>query len=177
VGPMRSRLSIAVKSNFATARRASNGSRAFNARPNMVALDVQRYTRIVHQGTVTPGLDRRLHDVLAVCDVVRASEEEAEPVTGLSDPEDAARDLASSGREAIVTCGAHGAFICYQGGRDFEPAVPTEIRDPTGAGDIFFAAYLASRLDDATIATAANFAAGYSSKRLAASDLTHLLER
>ena len=147
-----------------------------DTRPRMVALDVQGYTRLMHNGTITPGLDRRLPDILAVCNVIKASKDEARMVTGLSDPEDAARILANPGREALVTCGADGAFVCYQGGRHYEPAVLTQIADPNGAGDIFFAAYLAKRLDNATVEAAASFAADFTSKSLATSEMTHRLQ-
>ncbi len=144
-------------------------------KPRIVAIDVQGYTRLIHQGTVVAGLDRRLPELLAVCSVIKASKDEARLVTGLSDPEDAARTLADPGREALVTCGPDGAFVCYQGGCHYEPAVPTQIADPNGAGDIFFAAYLAKRLDDASVGAAASFAADFTSKSLASSDMTHLL--
>ena len=147
-----------------------------DTRPRMVALDVQGYTRLMHQGIITPGLDRRLPEILAVCNFIKASKDEARLVTGLSDPEDAARILANPGREALVTCGPDGAFVCYQGGCHYEPAVLTEIADPNGAGDIFFSAYLAKRLNDATIEAAASFAADFTSKSLASPEMTHLLQ-
>ncbi len=138
-------------------------------RPSVVAIDVQGYTRTIRDSVVAPGLDRRLADMSAACDVIKAGRDEASLITGAPGAERATEALAAAhaGREIVVTCGAGGAFVAYAGRLHYEPAVPAEIVDPTGAGDIFLAAYVAKRLEGRGVAAAASFAADFTARRLA----------
>lgn len=146
-------------------------------RPLIVAIDVQGYTRLIRDGAIMAGLDHRLPDILAVCDVIKASQDEAQLITGSPDAEEGALKLARScpGREILVTCGARGMFAAYEGKIHHEPAVPADIVEPTGAGDIFFAAYLAKRLENAPVGAAAAFAANFTARRLTRSDASPLV--
>lgn len=137
-------------------------------RPPIVALDIQGYTRAIRKGCVVPSVDDRLFSVLHVCDVIKASEEEARLLTGSCEPPDAALQLASSypGLEVLVTCGGNGAYLVQHGKIHYEPAVRVDVPDPTGAGDVYFASYLGRRLSGASIEVATKFAAKFTAERL-----------
>jgi len=79
--------------------------------------------------------------------------DEARVLTGLEDPEAAARALAGP-REVVVTLGAAGAL--WTDGRDVARAAaePATVVDSTGAGDAFAAGLLAARLAGADPAAA-----------------------
>jgi len=78
---------------------------------------------------------------------------EARVLTGLEDPEAAARALAGP-REVVVKLGAAGAL--WTDGRDVVRAAaePATVVDTTGAGDAFAAGLLAARLEGADPAAA-----------------------
>jgi sugar/nucleoside kinase (ribokinase family) len=64
-------------------------------------------------------------------------------LTGLGDVRAAARHLADLGTTVVVTRGADGAITVEPDGRIVEvPARVAEVADPTGAGDLFAAAYV-----------------------------------
>ena len=115
-----------------------------------LALDVQGYTRFVQNEHVLPRLDGRLPSLLDACDIIKASEEEACLITGLSDASSAAVNLARSHPclEVVVTCGANGVYLAQRGTVTFVEAKQVDVADPTGAGDVFFASYIARRMKD-----------------------------
>jgi len=72
--------------------------------------------------------------------------DEARVLTGEADPERAARTLAGSRREVVVTLGAEGA-LWSDGERVLRVAAePADVVDTTGAGDAFAAGLLAARV-------------------------------
>ncbi len=141
-------------------------------RPTLVALDVQGYTRTVSGGLVVEKLDQRLEALFDVCDIIKASAAEARLITGSSEPSSAAVQLAraGTGMEVVVTCGKDGAYIARQNQIHYELAQQIEVDDPTGAGDIFFASYLAQRIGGTSMDAAAEFAARFTAKRLTEPD-------
>jgi len=76
--------------------------------------------------------------------LVKLSREDARWLGG--DPYAYARALARRGPAVVLTLGREGAVGFVAGRRLAVPAVPARERDPTGAGDAFFAA-LVARLD------------------------------
>jgi sugar/nucleoside kinase (ribokinase family) len=74
-------------------------------------------------------------------DIVFANEEEAKLLYGLS-PEDTARRIAGLGAIAVIKLGAKGAVIQNKNEVFKIGAVPTEVVDTTGAGDMFAAGFL-----------------------------------
>jgi ribokinase len=76
-----------------------------------------------------------------------------------SEPEDAAARLVGLGAEVVsVTLGERGAVVAWDGGIEHVAAPAVEVRDTTGAGDVFAGAFLAAWIGGAGAAEAARFA-------------------
>lgn len=133
--------------------------------PARVALDIQGLVRQQTGHRLVAGCSPDLDAWLAVTDVLKASEEEARTLLdGTTRPagslvEELAEELTERlrGREFVMTCGPGGAWTWHEGTIGHIPAreVPG---DPTGAGDLFFAAYLARRDAGDPCEAAARFA-------------------
>ncbi len=83
------------------------------------------------------------------CDILLPGMDEAQLLTGFSDPEMAARELHALGPELVVIkLGAEGALALHSDGQVLRsPAIPVErIVDPVGAGDAFAAGLLTGLL-------------------------------
>jgi 2-dehydro-3-deoxygluconokinase len=91
---------------------------------------------------------RVVRDLCTRCDIVLPGLEEAELLTGRTDPEAAARDLRALGPSTVVVkLGAGGALSVSDDATERVPAIPLErIIDPVGAGDAFAAGYLTGLL-------------------------------
>ncbi len=91
---------------------------------------------------------RVLRELVSLCDVLMPGYEEAELLTGESDPERASRQLLALGpRTVVVKLGAQGALAVTQDQVVRGPAIPLErVVDPVGAGDAFAAGFLAASL-------------------------------
>ncbi|HEY0375273.1 MAG TPA: PfkB family carbohydrate kinase [Amnibacterium sp.] len=87
---------------------------------------------------------RRFRNLVAGCELLLPGREEAEILTGESDPERAARALAEHHRTVVVKCGAEGAVTVSDGRLIMTPAAPSQPVDVTGAGDAFAGSLLAS---------------------------------
>jgi sugar/nucleoside kinase (ribokinase family) len=116
-----------------------------------VSLDLQGYVRETQDGggEIVQRASPSLAPALALASIVKAGREEAAEVmraTGRT-----LRDLAVHFGidELVVTAASQGGRVVCSSGEEIEyAAVPTVERDPTGAGDVFFATYLVSRLRD-----------------------------
>lgn len=73
---------------------------------------------------------------------VIANQQEALALSGLADAEAAARCLSEHAGTAVVTLGGDGAIAASDGCVEYVPAPRMEVRDATGAGDLFAAAYV-----------------------------------
>ena len=81
-------------------------------------------------------------------DVMKLSDEETELLTGISDPEMAAKKLIGNGISIVaVTLGADGALICTKEGCEHVKGYQVRIVDTTGAGDSFWGGFLMQLLD------------------------------
>lgn len=142
-----------------------------------LALDVQGYTRFVQNERVLPRLDARLPSLLDACDVIKASEEEACLITGLSNASSAAVNLARSHPclEVVVTCGAKGAYVAQYERISFVKSKNIVVSDTTGAGDVFFASYLAHRIKRRLTRRAAELAIDFTARWLADPDRNAML--
>lgn len=96
------------------------------------------------------------------------NEREARQLTGLSDPSEAALELAERGCLVIVTRGPDGVAAALPDGRVLEAAaVVTDAADTVGAGDLFTAAYIWADLLDRPIEERLGLATAYASLSLA----------
>lgn len=86
-----------------------------------------------------------LRAMVAQCDVVKISDDELGPLTGVSDPEAGAAQLRALGCPlVVVTLGARGCYVESAAGRDWLSGERVEVVDTTGAGDGFVAGLLAT---------------------------------
>ncbi|MEJ5359697.1 MAG: PfkB family carbohydrate kinase [Desulfobacterales bacterium] len=123
------------------------GARAF---PGLVALDLQGLVRRVEGGRVSGRASSHLAEALRPATIVKSDGEESETACrhlGLS-PEGVLERFRVA--EWVVTRGADGGMIYRACGAPVPyPGAPVQrVTDPTGAGDVFFAAYLTFRLRD-----------------------------
>ncbi|MDR1135131.1 MAG: carbohydrate kinase [Clostridiales Family XIII bacterium] len=86
---------------------------------------------------------RRIRKLLAQADILKVSDEEAELLSGIADPESAALALCREGaRIVVVTLGKHGALVCVGGHCRRIPGFEAQVVDSTGAGDAFWGGFI-----------------------------------
>jgi len=116
-------------------------------RAETLALDPQGYLRALNpDGSVElrPWLDLEL---LSSIDIYKSTMRELRLITGVEEPLRALRRLNELGvGEAIATLGDEGAILSLGDEAYWIPAYRVEAVDPTGAGDVYLAAYLSERL-------------------------------
>lgn len=145
---------------------------------SVIALDVQGLLRKISAGRVKADVSEHLTAALAAARIVKSDEGELHLIlkTFATGVEDLMHRFAIA--EWVVTSGFQGGCIhsAGQGPHRFsaEPASP--VVDPTGAGDVFFAAYAVARLRDRKpAAEAARYAAARASEHVAGRYLVDLL--
>jgi sugar/nucleoside kinase (ribokinase family) len=115
--------------------------------PFPIGLDIQGYVRQIKDGIVYPAVSEHLAIAFEVSQVVKASLEELNLV--LDSYRISLADLMTSFNieEFIVTMGSKGGFVRRINGEELYYSAKSlaKLVDPTGAGDVFFAAYLFSR--------------------------------
>ena len=98
---------------------------------------------------------------------VKLNENEAEILAGSTEPSDLRRLCVP---EVVLTLGSQGTFVITADRADHVRATPIEgLVDPTGAGDMFWAAYLVARADGAAPVDTARRASEITSAILASS--------
>ena len=96
------------------------------------------------------------------------NEREARHLTGLSDPLEAAAQLAARGCPVVVTRGEDGAAAAMPDGQVLEvAAIVTEALDTVGAGDLFTAAFIWADLLGRPVGECLSLATAYASLSLA----------
>lgn len=105
-----------------------------------------------------------IHAAAAMADILKTSSDDAQELTGESDPDAIADFYLGLGPEVvIVTMGPEGALVATPEKRMLIPAIPVKPVDATGAGDTFDGAFLTEYLrsnDPFAAARYANAAAG-----------------
>jgi sugar/nucleoside kinase (ribokinase family) len=97
------------------------------------------------------------------------NDREARGLARTGDLDESARSLASLGTTVVVTCGGDGAFATRPDGHVVRtPAPAVEVLDPTGAGDLFMAAYVWADLAGRPLEDRLALASMYASLSLAA---------
>ncbi|TYC58314.1 ribokinase [Rhodobacterales bacterium] len=110
----------------------------------------------------------RLAPVLARADWISANAAEAAVVTGITDPEAAARSLAQGRRGALVRRGAEGCLLATSSGVQAIPSLTVDVVDTNGAGDCHIGSFIAelSRFGNPLMAARyASYAAALSTTR------------
>jgi sugar/nucleoside kinase (ribokinase family) len=112
-----------------------------------VSLDAQGYVRRIRNGRVEAAVSQRLGEVLSFVDVVKASEEELRLILEWSGTDVRTLQARFGFGGMLVTAGAGGGYLAGQNGEvtRYDSVRAEAVEDPTGAGDVFFAAYLAGR--------------------------------
>jgi sugar/nucleoside kinase (ribokinase family) len=140
-----------------------------------VFIDVQGYTRNIRDGHVHPGVSKHLSSVLKICRIAKANETELESILRYFKM-DLEQLLTTYGvEEFIVTQGRHGGYVRdYRGCEYPYDAVKIQtVQDPTGAGDVFLAAYTVGRfLKNLDIADACAYAAKTAAKQISGDYIT-----
>ena len=127
-----------------------------------VFLDVQGYTRRVENTAVYPEVSDQLPTALKAARIVKADNPEVESILNFFNTDLNELMLMYGIDEFVVTQGRQGGFVKDNIGREFRyNAEPVKhLDDPTGAGDVFFAAYNIGRfLKKMTISNACAYAA------------------
>lgn len=133
-----------------------------------ISIDAQGYLREVRQGNVHATDWAGKREILALTDIIKVNEHEMEAITGLSDPRQAALQLAQWGvKEVCVTLGSYGSIIYAEGAFHDIPAYePRRIVDATGCGDTYSAGYLYCRAQGSGYDEAGRFAAAMCTLKL-----------
>ncbi|HTO68513.1 MAG TPA: PfkB family carbohydrate kinase [Myxococcota bacterium] len=130
----------------------------------LVGIDLQGLARLGSPAGTRLAANLELKDFLAHVSVAKAAEEEiAALLEGMALGE---FRRAYGLDELLVTRGARGAVLVTQNGVEEIPAVPAVKRFPTGAGDVFLAAYLFARASGREARASASFAARASSAQI-----------
>ena len=105
--------------------------------------------------------------ILTLVAALILNDREAVRLSGRPDAFSAANLLASLGTTVVVTRGPQGAIGVEPDGRTVEvPALPAVVADPTGAGDLFAAAYVWSDLAGRPLEERLRLATSYASLSL-----------
>ena len=101
--------------------------------------------------TLWPDLNeafRWLVAAVAMCDVLKLSQEELEFITGTAELEEGARTVYDMGPEVVaVTMGARGAYVFDGEAGEHVPGFAVQVRDTVGCGDAFTAGMLVGLLE------------------------------
>jgi len=129
-------------------------------RQGVLMLEAQGFIR--HLSPIGKVLHRKRGDAEAAvrdCDILKVDEAEATVLTATTGVNTAARVLYQMGPKiVIVTCGEKGVTI-FDGSRMIRNHAPAvEVVDPTGAGDVFGAAFLIRYLQTEDLIEAGLFA-------------------
>ena len=117
-------------------------------RSGLLMVDVQGFIRQLEDGgRVALRFNPALEKAIGGCDILKADGHEAEAITGTNDLRESARRLVQMGpRIVIITLAAKGCCI-FDGHQWIRIRAPKlHVVDPTGAGDVFDAAFLAEYL-------------------------------
>ncbi|MBW2432346.1 MAG: hypothetical protein JRF36_02000 [Deltaproteobacteria bacterium] len=127
-----------------------------------IILDIQGLVRKVVNGNVYPAVSPQLGDTLSVSQIVKANKHEYETMLAFFQSDLVTLMRKFGIHEFIVTAGAAGGFVqeATAAAIPYDAAAAKFEGDPTGAGDIFLAAYVVARLiEQQSIPQASRYAA------------------
>lgn len=111
-----------------------------------VALDVQGFVRVRHNGELVFRQWADMVEGLSHVTYLKVDRAEAELITGQSDLQVAARQLAEYGPREVVVTQSSGVTVFAEGKIFQAPFTPRSLDGRTGRGDTCFATYLGKRL-------------------------------
>ena len=134
-----------------------------------IFLDVQGYTRMVKNKKVYQSVSDHLTAGLIAAQIIKVNEIEYQSI--LDFYQITLTELMNQFKieESVVTLGENGGFVQTQNGEIIEYTADTVNSpiDPTGAGDVFFAAYIVSRFSNQIrIPDACRYAARIAAKQV-----------
>lgn len=143
--------------------------RALRSLPGRLAVDLGGYGGAHSRAHPDAAAQREPHVLMALVacfDIVRASVEDCALLLGAAAVADDSALRATLGaflaqdvQVAIITLGERGCLVGTPAGIRHIPARPGPARDTTGAGDVFFSAFLVQYLRSVDVAQAGAFAA------------------
>jgi len=115
-----------------------------------ITLDVQGYVRQVDKGQVRLGVSEDLHHALLASSVIKTDSTELQAI--LSARKIGIEELINVYRldELLITAGSEGGRVVAASGEvvNYKAARVRQVLDTIGAGDVFFGAYICSRLHE-----------------------------
>ena len=111
-----------------------------------IALDVQGFVRVVHNGILRYEGWPRARRVLPLVSILKADAVEAEILTGSRDLEDAASRIRDMGAEEVLLTHRDGVLAAGPSGTFAAPFLPERLVGRSGRGDTCLAAFAARRL-------------------------------
>ena len=129
-------------------------------RSGCLMLDAQGFIRqLSTAGDIILRMTREAETALRHCDILKVDAREAAVITSTGDIETAGGLLYRMGPKiVIITRGRNGAYI-YDGARHTQITAPeVDVVDPTGAGDVFSAAFLVRYITSGDLIAAGRFA-------------------
>jgi sugar/nucleoside kinase (ribokinase family) len=112
-----------------------------------IFLDVQGYTRMAENKKIYPAVSEFLETALTIAQITKANAAELKAILGYFQTNLQTLMYRFKIDEFVVTFGKDGGFVQKQSGKTFQydaGKVQSPV-DPTGAGDVFFAAYILGR--------------------------------
>jgi sugar/nucleoside kinase (ribokinase family) len=142
---------------------------SIDRRKHFVILDVQGLVRAVKDKIVYPAVSKYLPAAMRVAHIVKANRQEYESIIAFFRTDLLGLMRQFNINEFVVTAGHKGGFVrTIKAGQISYPAAEVTLNgDPTGAGDIFVAAYVISRfLEQQSIADASKYAAKLAARQI-----------
>lgn len=116
------------------------------AKQGPVALDIQGFVRFPENGELVFRQWPDMAEGLANVTYLKVDRAEAELLTGQTDLEEAARQLAKYGPREVIITQSSGVTVFADGNIFQAPFTPRNLNGRTGRGDTCFATYLGKRL-------------------------------
>jgi len=132
-------------------------------------LDVQGYTRKVIDKKIYPFVSKRLTAALMIADMVKANGSELQAILDFYHMNLEQLMHRFNIEEFVVTLGQDGGYVKTQSGKKlhYRAVKAKSVHDPTGAGDVFFAAYNICRFSKrSNIADACRYAAKIATRQV-----------
>ncbi len=130
-----------------------------------VAMDVQGFLRVNEAGTMSFRDWPRKRELLPVITRLKTDAAEAEILTGIDDPEHAARTLHEWGPAEVMLTHTAGVTVCADDKISFAPFTARNLSGRTGRGDTCFASYCSWRREHSP-EEAGRFAAALTSLKM-----------